>query len=125
MKLPGVRSLLLLGCMAILVLAAGALARNAQTPGASGGGKPAESEWLVESPHTPAQMAQAADRIKDIALWHWGCESGDHRGWIIVRAADEQAALGIVPEALRGRARAHKLNRFTIAQLKAFHEHGQ
>lgn len=85
------------------------------------------SEYLVESPHTAEGCLQALDDIsamgpKSLVKWEFGCMAGEHVGWAIVNASDEQAALQFVPPSLRAQARVHKLNRFTAAQVRAFHE---
>lgn len=87
----------------------------------------ASAEYLVESPHTADGCLQALDEISAmgpnaLAKWQFGCMTGEHIGWAIVKAADEKAALQTVPASLRAQARVHKLNTFTAAQVKAFHD---
>ena len=95
--------------------------------------KPAQarmSEYLIESPHTAEGCLKALDDIsamgpKALPKWQFGCMAGEHVGWAIVTATDEQAALQNVPPSLRDQARVHKLNKFTAAQVKSFHEKSQ
>ena len=82
--------------------------------------------YLVESPHTADGCLKALDDIsamgpKALDKWEFGCAAGEHVGWAIVTASDEQAALAYVPASIRDQARVHKLNKFTLAQVLAFH----
>lgn len=86
----------------------------------------AMAQYLVISPHTPEECLKALDAVSakgDIGKWQFGCEDGDHTGYRIVNAASAEAALANVPEDVRGKARAIKMHRFTVAELKAAHEH--
>ncbi len=103
--------------------ALGAGVENASAPVA----KAATAEWLVESHHTPQSCVAAIDEYKALgpklfADWKFGCEGGVHVAWMTVRAPDAQTALQVVPASLRGEAKAYKLNKFTLDQLKAFHQ---
>jgi len=85
------------------------------------------TEYLVESPHTAEGCLKALDDISAmgpnaLVKWQFGCMAGEHVGWAIVAAKDEQAALQMVPASLRDQAKVHRLNRFTAAQVKAFHD---
>jgi hypothetical protein len=121
-----------------LVIAVGLLAAWQVAPGfarlkTSGASrseaKAGMSQYLVIAPHTPDQCLATLDAVKAmpngtaaLAKWEWGCMSGDHTGYLIVSAASPEEALRNVPETERGQARAVKLNRFTPAEIKSFHE---
>ena len=47
----------------------------------------------------------------------WGCLDGDHRAWAIVEVDTREQARGILPTALRPKAKVIKLNSFTPEQL--------
>ena len=85
------------------------------------------STYLVISPHTPEECLASLDGIVasgEGALddWYWGCAAGNHTGYKMVEAESEDAALAVVPENIRGKAKAMKLNKFTAEQVAAFHE---
>ena len=84
------------------------------------------STFLIISPHTADQCLATLDAVSAtgkgaLAKWDWGCMSGDHTGYMITHAADETAALKMVPESIRAQAKAIKLNKFTAEQLKGMH----
>jgi len=87
----------------------------------------AMSEFLIESPHTPEECLGALDAIsgqgpKALARWNFGCAWGEHVGWAIVKAPNEQAALAMVPAGLRDKAKIHQVAPFTAGQIKKLHE---
>ncbi len=92
-------------------------------------GKTAVAQYLVIAPHNPDQCLASLDAVEampngaqELAKWEWGCMSGDHTGYLIVAAASPDDALKHVPMAERATARVVKLNRFTPAEIKSFHE---
>jgi hypothetical protein len=90
--------------------------------------KPAVSEYLIESPHTPDECLAALDAVsaqgpKALARWNFGCNWGEHVGWALVTAPSEQAALEMVPAAVRDKAKVHRVSQFTAEQIRKFHEH--
>lgn len=52
-----------------------------------------------------------------LARADWGCLDGVHRGWVTVDVDDRATARGIVPPALRSRARVVALTGFTLQQV--------
>jgi hypothetical protein len=116
-------SVLLLGCVAALLVSSNSPA----TAKAATKADTQMTQYLIESPHTAEECMQALDDIsgqgpKALAKWNFGCMTGDHTGWAMVSAADEQAALQMVPANLREKAHVHKLNKFTAAEIKKMHE---
>ena len=117
---------LLLCCVAALLV-------SSSSPAATKKADTQMTQYLIESPHTAEECMQALDDIsgmgpKALAKWNFGCMTGDHTGWAMVTAADEQAALQMVPANLREKAHVHKLTKFTPAEIKKMHqkmmEHG-
>jgi hypothetical protein len=49
--------------------------------------------------------------------------SGNHTAYRMVMAADENAALAMVPADVRANAHAYKVSTMTPAQLEAAHKH--
>ena len=111
--------------LAVLVTGV-ALGAGSQAMAGKSVAKTSMHRYLVISPHTPEECAKALDEVSaegaaTLAKFDWGCKSGDHTGYAWVTAKDEQEALSIVPESLRGEAKAVKLNKFSMAEIKAIH----
>ncbi len=124
--------LFLVGCVAISIMANGALAsggESAKKPAAHAKmAKHPMSMFLIESPHTEAECMNVMDEVnksgpKELAEWHWGCEAGNHTGYRMVMATDENAALASVPADIRAKAHAYKVSKMTPQQLDAAHKH--
>jgi hypothetical protein len=84
------------------------------------------SRYLIISPHTAEECLTALDAVsaqgeEKLNSWDWGCKAGDHTGYTVVQAESQEAALKSVPESLRKKARAIKLNKFTMDEIKSFH----
>ena len=114
-------SLSLVACMAMLI--AGVHAVHVSDASAKG----ATSRYLVIAPHDAAECMKALDETKDMApgalgKWDFGCEDGDHTGYLVVNASSSEEALKNVPADLREKAKAIKVHKFTAAELKAAHE---
>ncbi len=113
---------LLVASLAVLVMGVA----FASGSGAKGAAKAATYRYLVISPHTPEECIKELDEISaegaaTLAKFDWGCKAGDHTGYAMVTAKTDEEALSIVPEALRGQAKAIKLNKFTMADIKMAH----
>lgn len=123
------RMLMIVGCLGVLIAAGSALADGTMQKKAmpAKAMKPAMSLFLIESPHTPEECMRVMDEAKhskDIEAWSWGCEAGNHTAYRMVHAADEAAALAMVPEDVRGKAHAYKLTKMTAAKMQMEHKHG-
>ncbi|OGC94333.1 MAG: hypothetical protein A2W25_00115 [candidate division Zixibacteria bacterium RBG_16_53_22] len=86
-----------------------------------------KATYLIISPHTQEECLSALDAVamkgeESLGNWHWGCMAGDHTGYAFLKAETEESALSSVPESLRSKARAVKVDNFTMAQIKQFHE---
>ena len=89
-----------------------------------------KTTYLIVSPHTKAECLAALDALAakgeaTLAQYDFGCMSGDHTCYLKTQAASEQEALASVPEALRAKAKAVKLTKFTVAQVKAMHSQSE
>ncbi len=92
-----------------------------------GEAKGADRHYLIISPHTVEECLVALDDVAakgkdELARWDWGCADGDHTGYCIVDAASKEAALAMVPQKQRSKSKAVMLNKFSIEQIKEFHE---
>jgi hypothetical protein len=117
--------------LALILVAQATPASAAQKPRGvvRSAGKAAVTQYLVIAPHNPDQCLASLDAVEampngaqELAQWDWGCMSGDHTGYLIVAAASPDDALQHVPRAERATARVVKLNKFTPAEIKSFHE---
>jgi hypothetical protein len=84
------------------------------------------SQYLVIARHTPEQCLQSLDAVRakskeELARWEWGCNSGDHTGYLRTSASSEAEALRYVTENLRSQARVVKLEKFTPDQIESYH----
>ena len=116
------------GCLALLLVGASVFAQGTTAKKAThaGAAKPALATFLIESPHTAEECLNVMDEVnktKELGAWDWGCMDGNHTGYRIVHAADETAALAMVPEDVRAKAHAYKISKMTAAQLDAAHKH--
>jgi len=86
----------------------------------------ANAKYLVLASHTPEECLNVLDDVKEkgtklLSKFDWGCMTGDHTGYLVIEAKDEEAVKGMLPSSMQG-ARIVKLNKFTAGQIKSFHE---
>jgi len=85
-----------------------------------------KSVYFLETRHTPEQCLEALDAVggqpKLIGKVEWGCMAGDHAGYAFIEGANEAAVRKMLPEVLRADAKIVKVDKFTTAQIKSFHE---
>jgi hypothetical protein len=80
--------------------------------------------YIVESPHTAGDCKKA---LKDVLAagylshFDWGCADGDHRGWVVIEAANAEEAMMVVPSSHRPAAKVVKLTKFSRAQIEKMH----
>ncbi len=84
-------------------------------------------EYLIETKHTAEGCLKALDEIVDykpefLDKVILGCPSGVHVGWADVEAGSESEALEFIPSNLRSDARAIKVGKFTVDQIKGMHQ---
>lgn len=131
-------TMVLAGCMAMSMLAAGAFAQgemakpaDATKPMPAKAAKmakpamPMMSMFLIESPHTPEECMAVMDeaaKTKDLGNWEWGCMDGNHTAYRMVKAKDEAAAMAMVPANVRDKAHVYKLTKMTPAMLEGAHK---
>ena len=96
--------------------------------GALGSARAMASEhYLIETTHKPEDCVAALDTMvekdkKLLSKIDWGCLSGDHTGYVIVEAANEQDARAQLPETLRAGAKVTKVTKFTPKEIASFHQ---
>ena len=86
---------------------------------------PAKDKYMVEFRHTPEECLNLLDKIKDkdsklLTKIEWGCMAGDHTGYMVVNAENEQEALKGIPSDFN--AKAYKLAKFTPKQIEELHK---
>lgn len=88
--------------------------------------------FLIEVPHEE-DVVSCARIIKTflqtgshyLTNADWGCEDGDHRGFMIVEAGDREEARLIVPPPHRDRALVIRLTKFTPEEIdELLEQHG-
>ena len=111
-------------------LAAAVLVMALVAPAQAGGPQMAGAKtdrFLLIMPHTPEQCLAALDGMEStspalLAKTDWGCMAGDHTGYVVVQAANEEAARNMIPANERAQAKVVKLNKFTADQIRSFHK---
>ena len=106
-------ALTLVAVAAVLTLAVSAIAAD-------------KGRYLVSAPHTPEQCLAALDAFaaqgkEQLAHFDWGCMGGDHTAYAVVEANSVQAALAVVPANQRAQAKAVKVDKLTVEQIKSLH----
>ncbi len=86
-----------------------------------------KSQYLIESPHTKEECMAALDSIAQqgknmLNKWDWGCMDGNHTGYALVEAQNENEALRQVPENIRNKAKVHKVTKFSSEEINAMHK---
>jgi hypothetical protein len=84
-----------------------------------------KKQYVIVSPHTADECVNALDEMakeKKLEKWSWGCMDGDHSGYLVTSAESKEEALSNVPTNQRSKARVVELNKFTVAQVKSFHQ---
>jgi hypothetical protein len=95
--------------------------------GAEDAAKGKQQHFHLTMPHTAEQCLAALDNMatKDKKLFEktdWGCKYGDHTGYVTVAAADEKAALAMVPEPERANAKTQQVSKFTPKEAGEIHK---
>lgn len=84
------------------------------------------AEYLIELPHTKAECMKAMDEISEkgsefLPKVYWGCMSGVHNGWSIVKAENESAARSLIGSPfMRNKARIVKVEKITKEDIKQY-----
>jgi hypothetical protein len=84
-------------------------------------------DFVIQSPHTKEECLQALDDTlalgEDVlGTFEYGCSTGDHTAYGIVRAADLDAATRLVPENLRERATISEVTHVSADQIRQYHQ---
>jgi hypothetical protein len=85
------------------------------------------ARYVIEASHTKEECVAVLDAILRAGAHYltntdWGCEDGVHTAWLIVEAESRDEARLMIPPLWRDRAQLVALNKFTPAQIRAFHE---
>ncbi|MBI2846912.1 MAG: hypothetical protein HYX82_03425 [Chloroflexi bacterium] len=80
----------------------------------------------IEMPHTSAECLAALDEIveqnkKLLDNTYFGCYAGDHTGWAVIEASDEDEARRMLPTSERSKARIVPVGKFTTEQIASYH----
>ena len=80
--------------------------------------------YIIESPHSAHDCRHVMEQVLNmgyITHYDWGCESGVHKGWVIIEAENEEEALLSVPSFVRHEAKAIRLNKFSVEKFENMH----
>jgi hypothetical protein len=82
------------------------------------------ARFLIEVPHEPETKECAlAVQVFLTTGSHflrnadWGCQDGEHKGWIIVDLDNKEEARNILPPNYRSQAKIVKLNKFSVEEI--------
>jgi hypothetical protein len=86
------------------------------------------ARYLLTCPHTLEDCVGDIDSVLGhskelLARFDWGCKDGEHVGWVVVEAGNEATARMMLPVALRTKAHARLLNKFTPEDLDQMTAH--
>jgi hypothetical protein len=84
------------------------------------------TKYLIASRHDPADCTRALDEVLAkgpgiLDKFVYGCKEGDHTGYAIVDVKNLSDALALVPGFLQESACVTKVDKFTPAEIRAFH----
>ena len=84
------------------------------------------ARYLLTVPHTPEDCKADLDSVfghskELLARFDWGCKGGEHVGWVIIEAGNETTACSMLPIAIRGKANAVVVNKFSPEDIQAMH----
>lgn len=84
------------------------------------------NRYLLVHTHTKDNcLSSLDDMARDPALlakFDWGCKVGHHKGYAIVEAPDEKAAIELLPPSQRGSAQATLMTKYTPEKLQEIHQ---
>ena len=88
------------------------------------------ANYMIQDSHKIADCLKVLDAFAQAGAHYltnadWGCEYGDHTGWIVVEAGSDDEARLMVPPIIRKRARLVRLSRFTLEQIRGFHQEAE
>src|SRR5258708_311678 len=105
-----------------LVLIAGVAGRTVR---ADEGKTAAAGHWyVIESKHTGPGCLAALDEMNKSNLLdktYFGCMTGDHRGWTVLQADSNEAAMSMIPTSERANSHVVQVSKFTPEMLKEIH----
>ena len=86
------------------------------------------ARFLIKSHHTPEQCVASLDEVAEknpelLNKFDWGCKAGDHTGYVTIEKNSESEARDVLPSRLRDSSEVVKLNKFTMEDIKSFHEY--
>src|SRR6266568_8025970 len=89
----------------------------------AGAGAPAQTQrYLVISSHTKDGCLSALDDMARapalFSRFDWGCKVGHHKGYAILEAPDEKAAIALLPPSQRAEAQAILMTKYTPEKLQ-------
>jgi hypothetical protein len=82
------------------------------------------ARFLIESPHTAENCIMVLKEIHAkgyLQHFDWGCEFGEHCGWGVLEAENEEQARMVVPSIVRGQASVWRVSKFNVDDAERLH----
>jgi hypothetical protein len=77
-------------------------------------------KFMIISPHTNQECTSVIKQTLAIGYlthFYWGCKSGDHTGYAIIEAENQDQALLSIPTMIRNKGKAIGLVQFDTKQV--------
>jgi hypothetical protein len=82
------------------------------------------AKFLIELRHEKEKLAYArsiqlllSTGSHLLTRMEWGCDDGEHKGWVIVELDNKEEARSVIPHVMRSVARIVQLNKYTLEQV--------
>ncbi|MGA9532870.1 MAG: hypothetical protein WBR18_09160 [Anaerolineales bacterium] len=80
--------------------------------------------FFIESPHTAENCTMVLKEIHSKGYLHhfdWGCAFGEHCGWAVMEAENEEQARMVVPSIVRSQAKVTQVSKFSVDDAERLH----
>jgi hypothetical protein len=80
-------------------------------------------KFMIISPHTNKECTDVVKQTLAIGYlthFYWGCKSGDHTGYAILEAENEEQALLSIPTMIRNKGKAVGLVQFNSKEVHSW-----
>ena len=83
--------------------------------------------YLIETPHKAEGCLRVLDKElekgpKVLGKFEYGCMAGDHTGYAIIDAENQEDAAKLVPDFLQNSAKIVEVGKHTPAMIRSFHQ---
>jgi hypothetical protein len=83
--------------------------------------------YLIEVPHNEAECLRALDEQLEkgsdiLDKFYYGCQVGDHTGYAIVDANNEEEVRRLIPDFLFDKSLINEVSKFTPEMIRSYHK---